>query len=158
MREVVIGVISDTHGLLRPEAVETLRGVAHIVHAGDVGHPPVLEALREMAPTTVVRGNCDHGKWAEALPLRDTVSIANHRLYVVHDANDLGTMPAPDGCDVVVTGHTHRPVSEVRQGILYLNPGSAGPKRFNLPISLALLRLDGTRITPEHIDLVTEMS
>jgi putative phosphoesterase len=134
---VRIGVISDTHGLLRPEAVRALRGSALIVHAGDVGAPEVLEALRGIAPVVAVRGNNDHGAWARALRERETVEIDGARLLVVHDLKTLRRTP-PDIAGVIA-GHSHQPSITRRDGIVFLNPGSAGPRRFTLPISVARL-------------------
>lgn len=136
-----IGIISDTHGLLRPEAVEALRGVDHIIHAGDIGRPEVIDGLRALAPTTAVRGNVDKGDWASAYPLREFVTLGRHSFYVLHNLAELDLDPVAAGIDVVVSGHSHQPKSETVDGVLYLNPGSAGPRRFSLPIALATLEL-----------------
>lgn len=134
-----IGVISDTHGLLRPEAFAALAGVQHILHAGDVGDIAILDQLRAIAPVTAIRGNIDvHGACAE-LPATDFVELSGKIFYLVHSVKDLDINPAVAGVAVVVSGHSHRPSIEERNGILYLNPGSAGPRRFSLPISLALV-------------------
>lgn len=133
-----VGVISDTHGLLRPEAVEALKGVEHILHAGDVGDIAILDALRTMAPVTAIRGNIDtHGACAE-LPATDFIELAGKVFYLVHSVHDLDINPVAAGVSVVVSGHSHRPLIEERNGILYLNPGSAGPRRFDLPVTVAL--------------------
>lgn len=137
---IEIGVISDTHGLVRESALAALRGVAHVVHAGDVGSPEVLAALAEVAPVTAVRGNNDLGAWARRLPERATFELAGARLLVVHDRKELRP-DATAGFDVVVSGHSHRPLAESVDGTLFLNPGSAGPRRFTLPVSLARLSL-----------------
>lgn len=146
-----IGLISDTHGLLRPAALESLRGSDHIVHAGDIGSPELLAALRALAPLTVVRGNNDRGAWAEALPETAVLEVEALRLYVIHDLATLALAPAPAGIDVVIAGHSHKPRVETRDGVLYVNPGSAGPRRFKLPISAGELLVDGTTITPRLV-------
>jgi uncharacterized protein len=138
-----IGVISDTHGLLRPEALEALRGSKAIIHAGDIGKPEVLERLREIAPVHAVRGNVDWGDWAKALPVSEVVEVEGLFLYVLHDLNELDLDPKAAGFRAVIFGHSHKPHLEERQGILFLNPGSAGPRRFKLPVSLARLELEG---------------
>lgn len=134
-----IGLVSDTHDLLRPEVLAFLRGSDHIVHAGDICGPPVLEALAVLAPLTCVRGNNDRGAWAQALPPAATVRLAGVMLHVVHDLRDLDL---PTGARVVVTGHSHKPGVEERQGVLYVNPGSAGPRRFKLPVAAGELLVD----------------
>jgi uncharacterized protein len=140
-----IGVISDTHGLLRPEAVRALRGSALIVHAGDVGAPEVLEALRAIAPVVAVRGNNDRGGWARALRETETVEVDGARIHVLHDMKALALDPVTAGIDVVIAGHSHRPLSRRRDGVLLLNPGSAGPRRFTLPVSVARLTVRAGR-------------
>ncbi|MBE0530598.1 MAG: metallophosphoesterase family protein [Rhodospirillales bacterium] len=136
-----IGVISDTHGLLRPEATERLAGVEHIIHAGDIGEPGLLGALREIAPVTAVRGNVDTGAWAADYPARTVVTLAARSIYVLHDLKELDLDPALAGFDIVVSGHSHRPKIETMGGVLYLNPGSAGPRRFDLAVTVATLDL-----------------
>lgn len=138
-----VGVISDTHGLLRPEALDAVRGADHLVHAGDIGKPEVLDALRALAPLTAVRGNNDRGAWARAIPETDAVQLGRVRLYVLHDLKTLGIDPAAAGFRVVVSGHSHRPRVEERAGVLFVNPGSAGPRRFRLPVSVAVLEIRG---------------
>ena len=140
-----VGVISDTHGLVRPEALRALRGVDLVVHAGDIGAPDVLEALREVAPVVAVRGNNDRGTWARAIPERVTHTVGKHRLHVLHDVKGLALDPAAAGVDVVIAGHSHKPSTVERDGVLFLNPGSAGPRRFTLPISVATLTLGAGR-------------
>ena len=135
---MIVGVISDTHGLVRPEALAALVGVEHIVHAGDIGNDAVLDALRAIAPVTAVRGNNDKGS---PLPETAMVTLGRCTLYVVHDVHELDLDPRAAGIDVVISGHSHKPVHQVRNGVLYLNPGSAGPRRFKLPIALARLQL-----------------
>lgn len=136
----VVGVVSDTHGLLRPEVIPLLAGCRHIVHAGDVGDPAILQVLAGVAPVTAVRGNVDGGALA-ALPLREAVEVAGHLIYVVHIPDDLDLDPPAAGVSVVVHGHTHRSRLERQGGVLYLNPGSIGPRRFSLPVTLARLTL-----------------
>ena len=139
-REVrTLGVIADTHGLLRPEAASALAGCEAIVHAGDVGKPAVLEALATIAPVTAIRGNVD--RWADELPDTEVLRFADRLIYVLHDLNALALDPAAAGFDVVVSGHSHRPKIVEHDGVLYLNPGSAGPRRFRLPITLAHLEV-----------------
>jgi putative phosphoesterase len=135
---VIVGLISDTHGLLRERAIEALAGSDLIIHAGDVGRAEILDRLRSIAPVFAVRGNVDHGDWAEALPETTLVDAGGVRIYVLHDVKQIG---AASDFDVVVSGHSHKPREEWRDGILYLNPGSAGPRRFRLPITVAKLDL-----------------
>jgi uncharacterized protein len=149
----LVGVISDTHGLLRPEAVRALCGVELIIHAGDIGSPEVIDRLSELAPVTAVRGNCDRGDWAEAYPLRQTVAVGEISLLVLHDRNELQGLSPGKGVRVVISGHSHRPSVEEKDGVLYLNPGSAGPRRFKLPVTLALLTLQGRQVVAEIVDL-----
>lgn len=149
----IVGVISDTHGLVRPEAVAALAGVDLIVHAGDVGSPDVLDRLGQVAPVHAVRGNVDRGEWADRLPESDVVEIGGHCLYVIHNLADLDLDPAAAEMSAVIAGHSHRPHSEQRRGVWYLNPGSAGPRRFKLPVALARLRIERDRIEPEIVDL-----
>jgi putative phosphoesterase len=150
---ITVGVISDTHGLLRQQAVEALRGSALILHAGDVGDPAVLDRLREVAPTIAVRGNVDSGAWATILPATRAVDIGALRVYMLHDLAGLGLDPKSAGFAAVISGHTHRPRADVRDGVLYLNPGSAGPRRFALPLAVARLQVIGARLVHEIIEL-----
>ena len=140
-RATRVGVIADTHGLLRPEAVAFLQGSDRIVHAGDVGDAEILDELARIAPVTVVRGNVDTSAWAEALPETAILDVEGVRIYVLHDLAQLAIRPAASRIRVVVSGHSHQPASEHRGGVLYLNPGSAGPRRFRLPISIAELTI-----------------
>jgi putative phosphoesterase len=135
----LVGVISDTHGLLRPQALRRLRGSDLIVHCGDVGAPQVLDALKSIAPVHAVRGNNDHGPWASKLPRDQVVEVGSQLLYVIHDIAELDLEPAAAGISAVLSGHSHRPRIERREGVLFLNPGSAGPRRFSLPIAVARL-------------------
>ena len=140
-----VGLIADTHGLVRPEALAALAGVAHILHAGDVGKAEVLEALRGIAPVTAVRGNVDHGAWADALPDATCAELGGARIHVLHDLKQLPTGFATGAYAAVVAGHSHRPAVEARDGTTFVNPGIAGPRRFHLPVTLALLELVGHR-------------
>jgi uncharacterized protein len=148
-----IGIISDTHGLLRPEAVERLAGVDHIIHAGDIGRPDVISDLRKIAPVTAVRGNIDRDAWAAGYPQTELVKLAGRFFYVLHNRAALDLDPAAAGIDVVVSGHSHQPKIETVDGVVYLNPGSAGPRRFSLPIALATLDLSGDAIRPRILKL-----
>jgi uncharacterized protein len=150
---MIIGVISDTHGQLRPQAVEALAGVEQIIHAGDVGVPGILDELRQIAPVAAVRGNVDRGLWAESLPKSEVVQVEEALIYVLHDLAELDLDPAAAGFKAVIFGHSHRPLVEERRGVLYLNPGSAGPRRFHLPVTLAKLTIDGARINADIIQL-----
>ena len=148
-----IGVISDTHGLLRPEAVAALRGSDHIIHAGDIGDPAILDRLTEIAPVTAVRGNVDHGSWARKLPTTNVLSVAGQDIYVLHNLDELDLKPETAGFAAVVYGHSHIPKQETRNGVLYLNPGSAGPRRFSWPVSVGMLHLENNNFTVEFVDL-----
>ena len=143
-----IGIISDTHGLLRPEVTEQLAGVHHIIHAGDIGRPEVISGLRKIAPVTAIRGNIDRGEWAAQYPDTALVKLGGRSFYVLHNLKELDLDPAASGIDVVVSGHSHRPKIETVGGVLYLNPGSAGPRRFTLPIALATLELTCDALRP----------
>lgn len=149
-----IGLISDTHGLLRPEALAFLQGCEHIVHGGDIGDPRILEQLAALAPVTAVRGNNDRDAWAGAVPDTARVELQGLWLYVIHDLAELEIDPAAEGMRVVVCGHSHRPKAEERGGVWYVNPGSAGPPRFRLPVSAAELNLDDGVVTPRIVELV----
>jgi len=154
-REFVVGVISDTHGLLRPEALEVLRGSDMIIHAGDVGKPEVIARLGEVAPVHVVCGNVDQGSWAAALPMTELVEVGDHRFFVLHDIAQLDVDPVAAGLGAIVFGHSHRPSIETRNGVLFLNPGSAGPRRFKLPITVARVKTSGRHIRADIVDLGT---
>lgn len=134
---MTVGVISDTHGLLRPEALDALKGSGHIIHGGDVGDPSILDRLATIAPVTAVRGNVDTAAWAERLPLAEAVELGGHLFYVLHQREHLDLDPRAGGFAAVVFGHSHKPSIETRHGVLYLNPGSAGPRRFSLPVTVA---------------------
>jgi uncharacterized protein len=148
-----IGVISDTHGLLRPEAVDALKGCDRIIHAGDVGSPDVLQHIRQIAPVVAVRGNVDKGRWALALPDTETIDLDGHTIYVLHILADFDLQLAPPGINAVVYGHSHTPSIEHRGNVLYLNPGSAGPRRFRLPVSIARMSVVDGRLTARIVEL-----
>ena len=154
MTDLLVGVISDTHGLMRPQALAALRGCDLIIHAGDVGRPDVLPPLRALAPLHVVRGNVDYGDWAERLPATARVDAAGRVFHVLHNIAELALDPAAAGLAAVVYGHSHKPSIETRDGVLWLNPGSAGPRRFSLPITLARVRVAGGGLSPEIVTLV----
>lgn len=148
-----VGLISDTHGLLRPQAVKFLRGSDLIVHAGDIGEAEVLKQLEELAPVKAVRGNNDHGDWADAIPHTDVVKVEQVVIFAIHDASELGMHRVPADVRVVVSGHSHRPLVSERDGVLYVNPGSAGPQRFKLPIAVAELRVVGASVKARIVEL-----
>jgi uncharacterized protein len=150
-----IGLISDTHGLLRPEALQALHGSDHIVHAGDIGDPAILQQLAAIAPLTAVRGNNDQGAAYARISDTEVLEAGGVRLYVIHDLNELDLDPAAAGFRVVVSGHSHRPSSRWRDEVLYVNPGSAGPRRFSLPIAIGRLKLDQGLIETELLELQT---
>lgn len=151
----VVGVISDTHGLVRPEAVAGLAGVEMIIHAGDIGSPEVMVALERIAPVRAIRGNNDRDAWAHRWPETDVVQVGAVSIYVLHNLAELDLDPRAAGIHVVISGHSHRPKAERRDGLLYLNPGSAGPRRFKLPICLARMRITGTEVGYDFVDLET---
>lgn len=153
MASILVGIISDTHGLLRPEAVEALRGSARIIHAGDVGAPEILEELAAIAPVTAVRGNIDKEAWASKLPESEVIEICGVSIYVLHDLAQLDLKPQAAGFAAVVSGHSHVPKQETRDGVLYFNPGSAGPRRFKLPISVGRLIIEHGVIRGEILSL-----
>ena len=153
MTEHLIGVISDTHGLLRPQAVAALQGVELILHAGDIGGPEICAALEEIAPVLAVRGNIDKDGWTRELPQTRVVEVGGVQLYVLHDLYLLDLDPAAAGFQAVICGHSHRPHLERQDGVLYLNPGSAGPRRFTMPVTLALLRVSGQLLAAEILEL-----
>ena len=148
-----IGLISDTHGLVRDEAVAVLKGCQHILHAGDIDAPDVLVKLRKLAPITVVRGNNDRGSWAQAIPAYDVVEFGSVSVYLRHDESELDVDPRAAGFRVMMFGHSHKPRVETRDGVLYVNPGSAGPRRFKLPIAVGELLICGNRVDARIITL-----
>ena len=152
-REIVVGLISDTHGLLRPQAIDALRGSELIIHAGDIGKPEVIHQLRAIAPTFAVRGNVDSQAWAADFPATEAVEIGQVIVWVLHDIAQLDLDPVAAGFAAVVFGHSHQPSIETRDGVLYINPGSAGPRRFKLPVTVARVSVTGRAIRPEIINL-----
>ncbi len=151
---MIIGVISDTHGLLRPEALAALQGSEHIIHAGDIGEAAILDELREIAPLTAIRGNVDRDAWANSLPNTNVLQIGGITIYVIHNLQELDLKPEAAGFAAVVCGHTHIPKSEIKDGVLFFNPGSAGPKRFRLPVTLGKLQIPNQRLRAEIVQLV----
>jgi putative phosphoesterase len=151
---MLIGVISDTHGLLRPEALAALADVGHIIHAGDIGSAEIVPRLAEIAPVTAIRGNVDRQAWAQSFPPRAVVTLAGRTICVVHDRGDLDLDPAAAGYDMVVSGHTHKPEVATREGVVLLNPGSAGPRRFRLPVTIATVDLAADPLRPAIREIV----
>jgi putative phosphoesterase len=152
-REIVVGVISDTHGLMRPQALAALQGSDLIIHAGDVGTPDVIKELAAIAPTHLVRGNIDTGDWAADLPMWELVEAGERRFFVLHEISQLDLDPAHAGFAAVVFGHSHQPLIEMREGVLFLNPGSAGPRRFRLPVTVARVGVSGQGLRPQIVEL-----
>jgi putative phosphoesterase len=152
--EIRIGLISDTHGLLRPEALDAMRGSDFIVHAGDIGGADILEQLSHIAPVTAVRGNNDKGAWASALRETEMLCVDQTLIYVLHDLHEIDLEPAAAGIHAVISGHSHQPKISEREGVLYVNPGSAGPRRFTLPISVGRLIVSGTNVHPQLVTLI----
>ncbi|MFZ3265114.1 MAG: metallophosphoesterase family protein [Terriglobales bacterium] len=150
---MILGVISDTHGLLRREAVEALRGTDRILHAGDVGAPEILGALAQIAPVIAIRGNIDTQSWAQGLPETEVVEIGGLSIYMLHDLGKLDLKPEAAGIGVVIYGHSHQPKIEMKNGVLYFNPGSAGPRRFHLPVSVGKLCIENGKIKAELVEL-----
>lgn len=150
----LVGILSDTHGLLRPEAIKALRGVDHILHAGDVGDPSILDSLSAIAPLSAIRGNIDaHGPCSH-LPATEVIDLHGYTFYMLHDGQALDLDPVAAGFAAVISGHSHRPLIEWRNGVLYLNPGSAGPRRFSLPVSLALLTIRADSLEPQLVTML----
>lgn len=154
LREKRIGIISDTHGLLREEAVHALKGSDIIIHAGDIGSPGIIKELSRIARVAAVRGNVDRGEWAEELPVKQLIEFEGLHIYVIHDIKQIDIDPAASGAGIVIYGHSHKPVEKREEGIIYVNPGGAGPKRFNLPISVAAIKKTGSEIKVEFINLI----
>jgi putative phosphoesterase len=151
--EIQIGVISDTHGLLRPEALFALAGSDHIIHAGDIGEPAILDQLTDIAPLTAVRGNVDHGAWAKKIPEINVLEVGGVSIYIIHNLQELDLKPEASGLAAVVYGHSHVAKREIKNGVLYFNPGSAGRKRFVLPVTLGKLLIRNQELEPEIIEL-----
>lgn len=154
MKVVSIGVISDTHGLLRPEALSLLRDSDHIIHAGDIGNPEVLETLRAMAPVTAVRGNVDRDPWGKALPATDVLEVDGTSIYILHNIDDLDLSPKAAGFAAVIYGHSHTPEQTMRGGVLFFNPGSAGPRRFTLPVTIGRLTVSNGKLQSEILKVI----
>ena len=152
-RTFTVGLISDTHGLLRPEAVHALRGSDFIIHAGDIGDPTVLDELSRLAPVTAIRGNNDKGAWASALPETEVLNVGATSVFVIHNLAEIAVDPTVAGFHVVVSGHSHRPTYRMERGVLFVNPGSAGPRRFKLPVAAGRLLIAGTQVTPRLFEL-----
>jgi putative phosphoesterase len=150
---LLIGIISDTHGLLRPEAIDALNGSDMIIHAGDIGKEHVLDGLRAVAPVIAVRGNMDREDWSYKFRMTEVVELSKLLLYMIHDLGRLDLDPAVSNIQIVVSGHSHRPSISRHKGVLYINPGSAGPKRFTLPVSVALLRIEGEAVNARIVEL-----
>lgn len=148
---MIVGIISDTHGLLRPEVAEHLRGSEHIIHAGDIGDPQIIPALEKIAPVTAIRGNVDTQPWARRFTETEVVDLGGMLIYVIHDVNALDLNPRAAGFAAVISGHSHQPRQEVRDGVLYFNPGSAGPRRFKLPVSVGRLGIVGGVVRGEIV-------
>jgi uncharacterized protein len=148
----VIGLISDTHGLMRPEALEALRGVDLLIHAGDIGKVEVLDALRPIAPLHAIKGNNDRGAWVKKLPDTMILTVGGVKLYVIHDVHELSFEPSKDGIAAVISGHSHKPSIVERDGVLFVNPGSAGPRRFKLPVAVGKLRIADGKLKAEIIE------
>jgi putative phosphoesterase len=149
----VIGLISDTHGLLRPEAARALAGVDLIIHAGDIGKPEVLAGLKKIAPVAAIKGNNDIGDWARPLPDIRKLRVGQHRFYVIHNVHELACSPATRKFSVVISGHSHKPSVAKRDGVLFVNPGSPGPRRFKLPVAVGKIFVDGPNVRAEIIEL-----
>ncbi|MFZ5946185.1 MAG: metallophosphoesterase family protein [Bacillota bacterium] len=152
---MIIGVISDTHGLLRPEVINQLKESNLILHIGDIGKENVLTDLRRIAPVIAVRGNCDKGEWAEKLPLTQAVDVENQRFYLIHDIMQIQMDGEAKGANIVIFGHSHMPSMEYKENVHYLNPGSCGPRRFKLPVSMAVITIEEKRIDLKIIELNT---
>ena len=150
----IIGVISDTHGLLRPESLLALRGSDYIIHAGDIGDPAILKRLAEIAPLTAIRGNVDRDAWARKIPATNVLEVGGVSIYVLHNLNELDLKPEVAGFGVVVSGHTHVAKSEIKNGVLYFNPGSAGPRRFRLPVTVGRLQVKDGEVSTEIIQIL----
>jgi putative phosphoesterase len=148
-----VGIISDTHGLLRSQAIKQLAGTDHIIHAGDIGGPEVVEELRRIAPTTAIRGNIDVAEWAKGYPDSELVVLGGRAFYVLHNLKEIKLDPAASGFDVVISGHSHRPKIDTKKGVLYVNPGSAGPRRFKLPVAVATVTLSEREILPRILEI-----
>ncbi len=150
---MLVGVISDTHGMLRPEAIELLRGSEHIIHAGDIGAPEIIPALEKLAPVTAIRGNIDQMAWCRRFPETEVVELGGLHIFILHDVNAIDLNPKAAGFAAVISGHSHKPHQEMKDGVLYFNPGSAGPRRFKLPITVGRLEINGAVLTATVLSL-----
>ena len=150
---MIVGLISDTHGLLRPEALEALRGSEHIIHAGDIGAPEIIPALQKIAPVTAIRGNVDRDAWTKRFPETEVVELGGVQIYIIHDLNALDLNPSAAGFAAVISGHSHQPKQELKDGVLYFNPGSAGPRRFRLPVTVGRLDIVDGKVSGRIIQL-----
>lgn len=150
---VIVGVIADTHGLLRPQALDLLRGSEHIIHAGDIGAPEIVPALEQVAPVTAIRGNIDRQAWAQCFPETEVVELAGLHIYIIHDVEVLDLNPKAAGFAAVISGHSHRPRQQLKDGVLYFNPGSAGPRRFTLPVTMGRLEISKGNVKGEILNL-----
>ena len=155
---MIIGVISDTHGLLRLEAIAALQGSEHIIHAGDIGAPEIIPALEKIAPVSAIRGNVDRQPWTKKFPETEVVELAGVHIYLIHDLKALDLNPRAAGFVAVISGHSHQPKQEIKDGVLYFNPGSAGPRRFRLPVTVGMLEIVAGKIIGRIIDLVLNWS
>jgi putative phosphoesterase len=151
---MIVGIISDTHGLLRPEALEALQGSEHIIHAGDIGAPEIIPALQKIAPVTAIRGNVDREAWTKQFPETEVVELGGVRIYIIHDLNALDLNPRAAGFAAVISGHSHQPKQELKDGVLYFNPGSAGPRRFRLPVTAGRLDIVDGKVSGRIIQLL----
>ncbi len=154
--KAIIGVISDTHGLLRPEALAALRASDYIIHAGDIGDPAILNKLAEVAPVTAIRGNVDREAWAKKIPATNVLEVDGISIYILHNLQDLDLKPEAAGFAVIICGHSHVPKQETKDGVLYFNPGSAGPRRFRLPVTIGRLKVKAGKVSGEIIEIVPE--
>ena len=151
---MIIGVISDTHGLLRPEAIAALRGSEHIIHGGDIGSPEIIPALEKIAPVTAIRGNIDREPWTKRFPETEVVELAGLHIYIIHDVNGVDLNPKAAGFAAVISGHSHQPKQEIKDEVLYFNPGSAGPQRFKLPITIGKLEINDGKLSGKIIQIL----
>jgi putative phosphoesterase len=151
---MIVGVISDTHGLLRPEALAALRGSAYIIHAGDIGAPEIIPALEKIAPVTAIRGNVDREPWTRRFPETQVLELGGLHIFIIHDVNALDLNPHAAGFAAVISGHSHQPKQEIKNGVLYFNPGSAGPRRFSLPVTIGKLEIADGRINSSIVRII----
>ncbi|OEF97837.1 metallophosphoesterase family protein [Desulfuribacillus alkaliarsenatis] len=153
MEKIKIGIVSDTHGILRPEVVKELQGVDRILHAGDIVGLDIIEELERIAPVYAVRGNCDHGEWSMKFPKTDLIQLGEASIYLLHNLYEIDIAPGAAGVNIIICGHSHQPAFEEKAGIVYINPGSCGPRRFSLPISMAIMELESRQCKVQFINL-----